>query len=184
MHLTRRMRGMSRLGLLVLALVFVLAGYLIASPYFTTYQMQRAADARDGEALSEHVDFPAVRQNLKDQFNAEVASSLGETEEDNPFAALGAAFGSLMIDRVVDAFVTPAGIARMMEGDVPEPSPSSDDEPRRDNEREPFSEASMAYEGFSKFAVTVHDEETDDDIRFILRRHGLGWKLTEIWLPL
>lgn len=177
--------GISRPRLLATAALVAAAGYLVASPYLTAYQMQRAADARDGEALSEHVDFPAVRQHLKDQMNAEVARKIGsDGGEDNPLAALGATFGSLVIDRMVDAFITPAGIARMMEGDVPEPAGPAAGNGDEAAARKPFSDASMRYEGLSKFVVTVRDADTGDDIRFVLRRRGLAWQLTEIWLPL
>ena len=41
--------------------------YVAAAPYITVYQMKSAAESRDGEALSEHIEFPSVRQSLKDQ---------------------------------------------------------------------------------------------------------------------
>jgi hypothetical protein len=41
---------------------------------------------------------------------------------------------------------------------------------------------SMAYESTSKFVVTVKDKGRDNG-RFVFRRSGLDWKLTEIILP-
>ena len=58
----------------ILGIIVVIAvGYILATPYLTVYQMKIAAENQDGEALSEHIDFPVLRQNLKDQLNARLA---------------------------------------------------------------------------------------------------------------
>lgn len=49
--------------------------------------------------------------------------------------------------------------------------------------REPFANASMSYESLNKFLVIVKDQSGEGG-RFILRRHGIDWKLTEIAIPL
>lgn len=45
-----------------------------------------------------------------------LAEKVAEDEEmrDNPFAALGAALASAMVDKIVDVYVTPAGIRQLM----------------------------------------------------------------------
>ena len=55
----------------VLGITAVLfAAYIVAAPYITVHQMSSAAENHNGEALSEHVEFPSVRQSIKDQMNA------------------------------------------------------------------------------------------------------------------
>ncbi len=182
--------GKLKIGLGVAAGLFV--AYWAAAPYITVYQMRAAAEAHDGEALSEHIEFPSVRQNLKDQMNALFARKMTEDEDlrDNPFAALGAAFAGVMIDKMVDAYVTPAGIQQMMAGEKPEPGaarkPSTGSASgSTPDERKPFANADLGYKSLDKFEVRVTEEDSDEAIRFILRRQGLtGWKLTEILLPL
>ena len=50
---------------------------------------------------------------------------------------------------------------------------------------EPFTDVSTSYESFSKFSITVK-QNTDlaDEVKFVLRRRGIGWKLTEILFDL
>ncbi|HWU95119.1 MAG TPA: DUF2939 domain-containing protein, partial [Sphingomonas sp.] len=42
-------------------------GWVWGSPYYTLWQMKRAAEARDVEALASHIDFDAVRGSVKRQ---------------------------------------------------------------------------------------------------------------------
>ncbi|MBB3184404.1 hypothetical protein FHR95_001965 [Halomonas fontilapidosi] len=74
-------------GLIAGIAVFLASGYAIASPYITCYQIKSAAEDKDGEALSRHIDFPALRQNFKDQMNAHMAKELAK-ESDNGFGAI------------------------------------------------------------------------------------------------
>lgn len=163
--------------------------YMVASPYITANQMRLAAEAHDGEALSEYIEFPSVRQSLKDQMNVLFLKELSEDEgmQDNPFAALGAAFAGMVVEKMVDAYVTPTGITQLMLGENPEPGFDQRDYKKRDKsssaEPEPFAKATMAYESFDKFVIRV-DTEDGGEAKFVLRRRGLGWKLTEIILPL
>ena len=159
-----------------------LVGLVVAAPYFTVHQMRTAARDHDGEAFSEHVDFPSVRQSLKDQVNAALLSDMASDKvADNPFAAMGAALAGVIVDRLVEAYVTPAGISRLMSGE----SVDASDEGRSSDDfgSNPWSDATMSYESLSKFVVTVN-AGTDSEGRFVLRRRGVGWKLTEILIPL
>jgi hypothetical protein len=79
--------------------------YVAAAPYITVHQMKDAAKRRDGEALSEHIDFPSVRQCFKDQVNAMFAKEMVEDEKlkGNPYAPVGMAIVGMMVDTMVDA---------------------------------------------------------------------------------
>lgn len=170
-------------GKLLSVIAALFAVYIVAAPYITIYQMKSAAESRDGEALSEHIEFPSVRQSLKDQMNAIFMKEMATNEEmqDNPFAAIGVALAGLMVDKMVDAYVTPAGITHLMAGE--KPSPSVETRPSDGTERKPLSDASMSYESFDKFAVKVKNNG-GGEAKFILSRRGIGWKLTEIMIPL
>ena len=52
------------------------AAYIVAAPYITVYQMKTTAENHDGEALSEYIDFPSVRQSLKEQMNVMVTNKM------------------------------------------------------------------------------------------------------------
>lgn len=166
-----------------LIVIAVLAlGWFIASPYVAVQQMKSAAEDRDGEALSDHIEFPTLRQNFKDQLNAAMAQEMSKEVDDNLFAAFGAALGTMMVDGMVDAYVTPAGITQMMKGESPNESEGSS-MPQQNTENNAFEDAVLSYESWDKFSISVPNEKGEVS-KFILRRRGIGWKLTNIVIPL
>lgn len=172
-------RSYKKLWWLVGALAVLAGIYLVGSPYLTVYQMKSAAEKRDGAALSEFIEFPSVRQSLKDQLNAHLADEMAADPEmaDNPFSAIGSALAGTLAEKMVDAYVTPAGITRLMAGSSL--SSKGDSSSYGTN---PLADASMGYQSLDKFAVTVKDDD-GENIDFILRRRGIGWKLTDIIVP-
>lgn len=156
--------------------------YIAAVPYITVNQMKAAAESYDGEALSEYIEFPSVRQSLKDQMNAMFMMEMAKDEmKDNPFAALSAALAGVMVDRMVEAYITPAGITQLMAGEKPMPAEEGDT--GESFGRNPLSNATMSYESLAKFVVKVKSA-TGEESKFVLRRRGISWKLTEIIVPL
>ena len=165
--------------------VGLFAIYVVAAPFITVYRMKSAAENHDGEALSDHIEFPSVRQSLKDQMNAMFTKKMVEDEEmkDNPFAALGAVFAGVIVDKMVDAYVTPAGITQLMAGEKPQSGAEQGDGSTGSTELKPLEDASMSYESLDKFVVKIKDAD-GRVVKFVLRRRGIGWKLTEIIIPL
>ena len=163
--------------------VVLVLGYVFATPYITAYQMKVAAEARDGEALSEFVDFPALRQSLKDQMGGMLFKEMSEgVKEGNPFSAIGTAFASMIVKGVLDAYVTPDGLMELMKGRKPD-SESNGGEATGQPPSGPFSDISLSYDSFSKFSIITRDHATDMEVKFILKRRGIQWKLTEVILP-
>lgn len=164
--------------------IFLCIFYVAVSPYITVYQIKSAAERKDGEALSEYVDFVSLRQNFKDQMNAMFMRKMDSQEmKDNPFAMLGMAFAGMMVERAVETYVTPAGITQLMAGRTPNLDQKGDAEQNLSEVTTmPFSDANLSYASFSKFVVTV--QRDTDEFKFVLRRRGIGWKITEIVLPL
>lgn len=169
-------------GILIASLICaaLMGAYLYMSPYLTVRSMRDAAKDRDGEKLSEHIDFPTVRQNLKGQLKTHVLKSAAD--EDNPYSALGTALGLDLVDGLIDAFVTPSGIIALMNGNQVFEEVSESD--LRGEVSDPFSGVDIRYISFSEFQVEVPTREDSSDTRFIFKRKGLGWKLSEIRVPL
>ncbi len=164
--------------------VVLVLGYVFATPYITAYKMKVAAETQDGEALSEFVDFPALRQSLKDQMAVMLRKEMAEEViEGNPLSAIGTAFGSMIVKGIVDEFVTPAGLMQLMKGRKPD-SETYGGEATGQTPSDPFSDTSMSYESFSKFSIITRDRESDVEVKLILRRRGIQWKLTEVILPI
>jgi hypothetical protein len=181
---------MQKKGIIAVAVAGLLFGaYAVATPYITLSQMKSAVDKQDSEAIAEYIDFPSVRASLKDQLNAVMAAEMSKQGmQDNPFAAVGVALAGAMTDRMVEVYVSPAGLRQMMAGEAP----NSKTRPGTDggaggqdgkSQKKPLANATTAYEGVSKFVVTVKGEK-GKTVRVILRRSGLDWKVTDIVLPM
>tara|TARA_R110002033_G_scaffold115955_1_gene160354 strand:+ start:486 stop:1244 length:759 start_codon:yes stop_codon:yes gene_type:complete len=194
-------KGGNKLVLLFGALLVVGLIYVVASPFLVVHSIQSAVERRDAEALSNHVDYPVFRQNMKDQVNARIMEEVTVELEGNPFAAMGMALASKLVDSIVDSMVTPAGIARIMQGEKPamaavKSGGAGGKMPDTEGSQEPvlpaehgqpaqnsFEDASMSYESLSRFVVTFTDE-SGEEVRFIFHRHGItDWLLTDMTLP-
>ncbi len=99
----------------VVLVVLALAASSYFSPYYTIYQMKKAIDRRDAKAFSQYIDFPALRQNINEQLQAEVRRQLSTpSTRDNPRATLGAAIVSNVAKPKLDAEISPAGVMLML----------------------------------------------------------------------
>lgn len=158
----------------------LLAGWYFASPYFVVHQMRSAAQDRDAESLSEHVDFPALKENLKASLSARMMAEAAKTPGDK-FAAAGSALAMTMMGPMIDAMITPQAVAMMMQGERPSPA---NDSQQSATQREP--NVSSSYKGLNTFAITVSEpDESNGEFKLIFKRHGLfTWKLTSAEFPM
>ncbi|WP_296229133.1 DUF2939 domain-containing protein [Ralstonia sp. UBA689] len=182
-------------AVVVLVAAGVLASY--ASPYWTLHQMRAAIDAKDVGAFSSYVNFPAVQDSIKSQLTASMRKKLGGAGEadDNLFANLGMAIGAGVINRMVDALVSPESVMGMMArgktsasgallGQLPPQSSDADSgtpqsAASRDNDAggSQRPDYSMRYENWSTVTATAKQGDKEQG-KFIFRRDGLlSWKL-------
>ncbi|MBN3818058.1 DUF2939 domain-containing protein [Paraburkholderia sp. Se-20369] len=103
--------------------VVATVGYAYASPYVALGRLKSAIDARDAQAISAYVDFPALRISLKQQVTGELMRRIDAKRQDNPLAVIGAMIGSALIGPLVDAYATPEGVAALMSGLPPRGNP-------------------------------------------------------------
>ncbi len=164
-----------------LFLVFVV-GYVAAGPYLTVAAIETAIVEHDSEKLSANIEFPALRQNLKDQFNAARTTNAATELADNPFAMLATVFVAKIAEGIVDSFVTPKGLAALMQGKKPPRNGKDGNTPPPDKERL-FKNARYSYDSPSKFSVWVPTEQ-GGEIRFVLQREGVSWKLVNLIIPI
>ena len=163
----------------LIALVLLVAGYALAAPYITAYEIGSAIENNDADALAQHIDFPALRQSLKDELKAAMAKNVTQELDENPFATLGALFAGTIIDRMIDALMTPAGLRMFLKGGTFDPKALSQSD---DESNYKLPETSMSYESLRSFCVTVKPDGMDNHIELILKRDGLDWNLAEIRL--
>lgn len=158
-----------------------------ATPYYTLHQMKTALAERDAAAFSSHVDFPALRESVKQQMNGAMADSVKAVgASNNPFAAMGQAVASAMLGKVIDAMVTPAGVLAMVnqsalgnatrhEAERGEPAQAA---PAVGKNRADYS---AGYAGWNKFAIRATDGGPDQGGALLLCRRGIwNWQLCAV----
>lgn len=149
----------------ILLLFLVLGGYLVLSPYFALRGLQAAIERQDAAALERYVDFPRVRENLEADLNAAMAKEL-EKAQDDPFAALGLLFAGSLIQALVDALLTPEGLASL--GTGKDPGEASLEEVRQWR---------LKRQGLSR--VFVHHRD-DPQTGLVMERQGLRWRVVRM----
>lgn len=163
----------------VAAALLALSSY--ASPYWTLHQMKTAIAEKDADGLSEHIDFPALRDSFKGQMMTMMNKRLGSAGmENNPFAAMGQMMGAALVNQLVDAAVSPAGVMAMMEAGKVKPGARPALEANEQAAKE-TRDYSVDYRGWSKVAISTSQQDAG---RFILKRTGLwSWQLSALELP-
>jgi len=161
-----------KVALAVLALgLSAFALYLWASPYLFLRALQGAVLEGDRARLERLVDFPRVREGLKAQVQARLLREMGQEVAQNPLAGLAYLFVAGMVDPLVDALVSPEGLAALGTGMGPGAAP-----------KEAVKGWRLAYQDF-RTAYVYHPE--DPRSRLYLERQGLfGWKVVRMELPL
>jgi hypothetical protein len=160
-------------GLATAALAAIMAAgaYWYWSPLLVVHQMKEAVRTHDVEAFNSHVDFPALRENMKD----DIAGRPG----DGALDGLGRLLGGV----VVDALVRPEAVMFVLEhGDFAKKKhrdqPSADaprDEPPPPDESKP--KWVTEREGVNRYIIR------NDKIALVLVRSGFAdWKLSELHL--
>ena len=156
-------------------------GYVAVGPYLTLSSIKDGIVENDSEKLSENIEFSALRQSIKEQLNVEILKNVTTEMQDNPFAAIGAAFATKMVDGLVDSFITPSGLAALMQGDKPnEQMKGLGMAPVQKSDL--FKNAKFSYDSTSTFSVRVPNDK-GEEIRFVLRREGFSWKLVNLVIP-
>ena len=165
---------------IAIALV-TLGTWFYFTPHLAVSGMRSAAEAKDAAKLSDYVNFPAVKESLKASLNAKLATQVSKEQDGNPFAALGAAMAAALINPMIDALITPEGLAMMMKGDKPRPGVNTEQQHADSN-----AETSMSYESFDRFVVTVKKKDaTEEPLGFVFNREGMfSWKLSALRLPM
>lgn len=165
------------------AIALAAAGWLYATPYLAVNGMKNAAETRDAQRLSGYIDFPTLKDNLKGTLNAKITGDVRAS--DNPLAAMGSALGAMLINPMVDLFVTPEAIAGLMQGEQPRLAGKRGRDGDSGGNPGARAETRMGYEGVNHFVVSVRKQgDEGEPVAMVLRRDGLAsWKLVALRLP-
>ena len=174
---------MKKFVYLAIGLIVIIAIYLYASPYLALNNIKKAAQAGDADTLSEYIDFPSVKQGLKDQINAQIMKEVTQEDTDG-FEALGAMLATAMIDKAVDGIVTPDGVAMMVQGQKPDLNGDAVEKTDVEQADESKLDYKTNYITYKSFKVSLSNPDYEDNLDIIMRRDGLSWKVNRINLPL
>ena len=168
----------------IIAIVVVIFGYLYATPYLVLHSIKKAAQAGDSDTVSKYIDYPSVRQSFKDQMNAMMMKEM-VNQKDDGFAALGAMLASTMVDKMIDAVVTPEGMTLMLQGKDLKQSVSGNESESAENKQEEHQpDYETRYTSFNDFQVVIKDPNKSKEVKVLMVRDGLSWKINKIAVPL
>lgn len=163
------------------AALVLLGATSYASPWWRLQQLREAVSARDAARVAGFVDFPALRENVKAQVMASMGGGLPGQERGGLLGKFGRAVATVVVDPLVDALVSPAGVTAMLEaGDVRIPRKSGAGAPPPSSSEVKVS-YTLSYRSWDRVAI---EREGGDGGAFILHRHGLWtWKLVGVEMP-
>jgi len=146
------------------AVTVAVAAYWYWSPLLVVHQMKEAVREHDVDAFNSHVDFPALRENMKDA----MAGKPGDGAFDN----LGRMLGGV----VVDALVRPEAVMFVLEhGDFAKKQREQLAPPSAPGEAKPKWMAER--DGINRYIVR------NDKVALVFVRSGFAdWKLSELRL--
>ena len=165
----------------LVGLFVIFAIYLYASPYLVLNSIKNAAQQGDADKLSGYIDFPSVKQSMKDQVKAAMVEELAASDEQDGFEALGTMLAAAMIDPLIDGLVTPDGVALMIQGqklDFDLNNDKPEDKPKAKNEDTDYK---AGYLSFNRFKVQIIDaDDPNESLDVIMHRDWLSCKVTRI----
>lgn len=175
---------MKNILITAICIVIAVTAYAAAGPYITVRHIKSGIEEMDSEKLSKHVDFPVLRENLHERINAYMTGEVGDMHMHDELASIAMGFMTNMANGLAEAYASPAGLASLSKG-----------LPLLENDRqlyenstsaipdgEPFQDARYTYDSMDSFSARITDSN-GDEIRFILTRNQLSWKLTDIDIP-
>lgn len=149
-----------------------LIGVFAISPYWSIAGLYRAAMNDNPDAVADYVDFERLRQNLKGQVVTAMQPELAKASSDGRFAALGAALGTMFVDRMIDSFVTPEAISQAIKAGVGD----------ADRSRVTTTFALIGRDAGDWVDTSTFRMRGENGTSFTWRRNGLSWRLTSMGL--
>ena len=144
-------------------------------------------EARDVSGLERHVDYPTLRGNLRARLEDRIAREIGKRYGAQGGGGMLGGVAGMLSDSAVDAMVSPAGIAILLQGHALKQRATGNVDPNGGVTAapipyDPMKDARTRFESPSRFVATVNSAE-GKPIDFIFERQGLRWRLTDIGLP-
>lgn len=106
--------------LLVAVVVLLAAGAYIASPFRAAWVLREAIKTSDTATLQRKVEWEGVRRSLRASIAANAnllpeVTAAGEAIKPTLWQRVKTAFGASMLDRFIEAYVTPEGLPKLFQ---------------------------------------------------------------------
>lgn len=174
------------------AILFLIAYYVI-SPYMAMQRLYDGVMQANADVIETHVDFPSLRESLKEQANAYLATRMprGQDGRAGIFGAASMVLMPAVVQSLVDAYVTPTGMRQIMDRAVikidgkeitKQDGTATQDTAQGSAKKEPrpLKREDIDY-AFFENPDTFRIEARN--MVFILRLKDWKWKLTDARLP-
>lgn len=161
-------------------------GWIAAGPYLAMHGIHQAIEKKDIQQLGRHVDYPALRTNIKAQVENRIAHEINQRFGDQA-GSMNPGVAGMLSDNAVDAMTSPAGIAILLQGSSLAQHAAGSIDPQRGSTTtpppyDPLKDAKTGFRSPSRFVATVHSAK-GNPVDFVFERRGLRWRLTNIILP-
>lgn len=174
-------------GLAGLAVVAFAGAYAI-SPMLAAKALTRAAESGDQQTLERMVDFPALRESLKDEARDVMAEEMRRRTGigGDLVAGIGSVLAPQIVEGAVDALVTPEAVTAMVADartpGIPDPRPEGRLGRRAPERNEGDIHQAWGYRNLDLFAVTLtRKDRPERQLVLLMDRRGLfEWKLSGV----
>jgi hypothetical protein len=182
---------MRHISVVLLLAATLIAGAFGTAPFFAFRALKAATRVEDVGAITQLVDFPALRSSLTAQLDSQPVTAEPPSVWRDPLGAMRRALEPLAPPEPrVDRYLTPAGLYALTLGYAPDRAPPVKPPPEKTWDRlveaaaEPI--PSLLYWGPNRVRLQVSRREgaTGRPTVFTFERRGLfTWKLVHIGLP-
>lgn len=160
-------------GIIVVAVALLaFAGYFVSTPYRAVDGLKTAIESGNQAALEARIDFPELRKNMKEQMTASLTHKAKQDVDKDPMGAFAAGFALTLVDKLVDALVTPESLSKLMQKSQQE----------GDTKEEPLKDAKLSFASHDRFQILFVGKD-GKELKMFMHRKGLEWKLASIELP-
>lgn len=167
----------------LIALLLAVLAYVVAGPYLAINGIRNLVAAGEYGELWRFVDFDKLRENVRPQIQERIARGIVGRVGPSETARTVGDVTALIAQPAIDAMVSPAGIATLLQGSAlahrVAGKVDADGEARA---VDPLKDAKTGYVSPSLFTATVRNAE-GRPVVFEFRRDGLSWKLAGLRLP-
>ena len=177
---------LKKIILIALAVICLVFAYIAAGPYLTIRGIDNALKTRDIAALEKHVDFPKLRENVKQQVNDAIRAKAPKTSNsliDGFISALTDSATDVVSPLLVETIATPRGVFSILDGHGVYKHATGDGQilSSSDEQTTPVNmkELSTRFDGINRFTATTRPY-AGKPLVFVLERQGLKWRLTNI----